>query len=686
MNKQTYHRYLIVFGCVLVSLLISLSVSERTQAAEKKIIFTTENYEGGVAIQEALDWQKDEKTAYGHLTIVLQPGTYDITESLLVYSNTTIQAAGASLIRYTRDKVSGNQGRAPLISNACAGKGGYTGAGNITIEGGTWDFQGHPGGVGYGITMEAFRFMHGRNFRIINVTMQNLYRSHFLTIEGVEQVEVRGCVFQNYTDRVTKKEAIHIDCMHNSNMAPSNQDSTVYDDTICNHITVSNCDFSSVPRGVGTHIAVAGLFPSDIVISNNTFTDITYEAIKAYHYKNVLISGNTIKRAGCGIKCYLYAADSDKDEEGNSNYLEALPGVAAEEVAPNLNIIIQGNRIEDIADSKLGFGIHLAGCAYRVMKDVTVAGNVISSSQTTATKRSGICVKYAENIRLIGNVVQRAGSSGLLIANGRSITAKQNRVSSPSSYGMAVQNSSVITLMNNTVLDAGKRGIYLKTTRDSRISVNTVKRDQTGGIGLVSNSVRVRITSNSLSSSGKNAISISNSAQPYVYGNTIQSPKNFGIYTYKSNTGTIKKNTVKKAGSTAIIASTGLGTKVEKNAIDKTGKYGILFTSAKRCSASGNVIRRTKKYAVIFSANSKNKKQNLNYPLVKVKKDRKELYGYAGKNIKIKIMVGKWSKTARSKKNGSFSMKIKKLKKKKRHTIQVTDKLGNILQWERGTK
>lgn len=686
MNRQTYHRYLFVFGCVLVTFLISLSVSGRVQAAEKEIAITTENYEEGAAIQEALDWQSSEETAYDHLTIVLGPGTYDITESLLIYSNTTIRASGDSLIRYVRDKVSGNQGRAPLISNACAGAGGYTGAGNITIEGGTWDFQGHPGGVGYGITMEAFRFMHGRNFQILNVTMQNLYRSHFLTIEGVDQVEVRGCVFQNYTDRVAKKEAIHIDCMHNSNMAPSNQDSVVYDDTICNHISISNCAFSNVPRGVGTHIAVAGLFPSDIVISNNTFTDITYEAIKAYHYKNVLITGNTITRAGCGIKCYLYTADSDKDEEGSSNYQAALPGVATEEVAPNLNIVIQWNTIQDIGDSRLGFGIHLAGGAYRVIKDVTVVNNVISSSQVTATKRSGIYVKYAENIRLTSNTVQRTGGRGILIANSRTVVVKQNRISTSSSQGIAAHDSSVLTLTDNAVRNAGKEGIYLKSTRDSRISKNTVKSDKTGGIKLTSNSIRVRIVSNSLSSSGKNAVSILNSTQPYVYGNMIQSPKNFGIYSYKSDAGTIKKNTVKRAGSTAIIASTGKGTKVEKNVIDKTGKYGILFTSAKKCFASKNTIQRTKKYAIIFSADSKNKKQNLNYPYVRIKKDRKELHGYAGEKIKITVTIGKWSKTVRAKKNGSFTMKIKKLKKKRFYTIQVKDKLRNVLRWERGKK
>lgn len=683
MNKQTYHRTFIVLGCVIVSLFILLSVSVRAQAADKEILITTENYRGGIAIQEALDWQSNSETAYDHLTVSIQSGTYDITEALLVYSNTTIRAASDATIRYTRKKVSGNQGRAPLISNFCSGKSGYSGAGNITIEGGIWDFQGHQGGVGYGITMEAFRFMHGSKFRVVNVTMQNIYRSHFLTIEGVEQVEVTGCVFRDYTNRTNKKEAIHIDCLHNDAMAPSNQENVIYDDTICNHISVNNCSFSNVPRGVGTHIAVAGLFPSDIVISNNTFTDITYEAIKAYHYKNAQITGNVITRAGCGIKCYLYAADSDRDEEGASNYLLALPGVTTEGTAPNLNTIIQWNVIRDVTDSKLGFGIHLAGNVDRVVKDITVSNNVITSTGAVSTKRSGIYVKYGENIRLLNNTIAKTGGAGILVVQGKTLTISQNQISFPVSNGVSVQDSSVVTLQSNAVSYAGKRGIYLKNTGNSRISTNTIKKDRTGGIGVTKNSIQVSVVKNNLLYSGKNAVSVCDSRQALVYGNTIQSPKNFGVYAYKSDSSKIKKNTLRSTKSTAVIASTSTGILVAKNVIEKTGKYGILFTSAKKSYASKNKIQRTKTYAIIYSENSKNKKQNLNYPHVSAKKGKKEIHGYTYKNMKIKVTISKKTKSTKTKKNGLFSVKVKKLKKKQKYTIQVTDKLGNSLTKER---
>lgn len=61
-------------------------------------------------------------------------------------------------------------------------------------------------------------------------------------------MEVKGCEFHDYTNLSIRKEAIHIDCVHNDHMAPSNQENIIYDDTICNDISISNCDFSHVPR------------------------------------------------------------------------------------------------------------------------------------------------------------------------------------------------------------------------------------------------------------------------------------------------------------------------------------------------------------------------------------------------------------------------------------------------------
>lgn len=672
----------IVFGCILFSCLSLLSVPFCVQAATKQINITTKNYNGGKAIQEALDLQSGETPKYEQLTVYIKGGVYRITSSLLVYSNTKICADSDTLIYYCKgNNALSKRGRAPIISNFCSGKRGYEGASNITVEGGTWDFQGHAEGEHSGMTMEAFRFMHGRNFRVANVTMRNLYRSHFLTLEGVEYAEVTGCEFLDYTNQSIKKEAIHIDCVHNDHMAPSNQENIIYDDAICKHISISKCDFSRVPRGIGTHVAVAGLFPSDITISNNTFTDITYEAIKAYHYKNVRITGNTITRAGCGIKCYLYSTDNDKDEESNSNYVPALPGTTVENVPVFQNIVIQWNTIQEITNAKIGFGIHLAGNASRIIGGATVAYNVITTSSVLpSTKRSGIYVKYGNNIQLISNRVYRTGDTGILVAYGNGITAKGNVIGSTMGNGLTAKYCQGVTCSENAIAWTGKRGLQYKETKNSRIENNTIWKDKTGSIALTENSDSVIVNKNKLTSSMKNAICVSSSKKARIRYNTISRPKNYGIYAYKADQSRIEKNAVKRSKSTAIIGSTSSKILVKKNTIDKTGKYGILFTSAKRCRAKDNSIQRTKKYGIIYSDNSKNKKQNLNYPHVKLKKGEKEITGYTYKDMRVHAAKGKKAKKTKTQKDGKFVIKVPKLKKKQMYVIRVEDKLGNYLE------
>ena len=55
------------------------------QAAEKTVTINTGNYRGGKAIQEAFDTQA-ASDGTDELVVKLEPGTYNITESLIVYS------------------------------------------------------------------------------------------------------------------------------------------------------------------------------------------------------------------------------------------------------------------------------------------------------------------------------------------------------------------------------------------------------------------------------------------------------------------------------------------------------------------------------------------------------------------------------------------------------------------------
>lgn len=78
----------IVFGCILFLCLSVLPLPLCTQAASKQINITTKNYNGGKAIQEALNLQSGEKPKYEQLTVYIQG---EHTTSPAHYSFTVIR-------------------------------------------------------------------------------------------------------------------------------------------------------------------------------------------------------------------------------------------------------------------------------------------------------------------------------------------------------------------------------------------------------------------------------------------------------------------------------------------------------------------------------------------------------------------------------------------------------------------
>ena len=642
------------------------------QAAEKTVTINTGNYRGGKAIQEAFDTQA-ASDGTDELVVKLEPGTYNITESLIVYSHTRLEATGSTL-RYTRTlKLEDSDGRAPMIANACEGKKGYDGASDITINGGTWDFQGSKGQVNAGVTLEAFRFMHGKNVSFTNMTMQNLKKSHYLTIEGLDNVTIQNCTFKDFQSITARKEAIHIDCMHNDSMAPSNQENTVYDDTICNNVTVDGCTFVDVPRGIGTHIAVGGLYPSNMKFTNNTFKNITYEAIKAYHYKNVIITGNTIDKAGCGIKSYLYAepSDNDNDEEGNSNYLSALKNTATEGVPYNANVLISQNTVRNITDSKEGFGIHIAGNASRPIQGVTVTNNTVS-----ATKLAGIYAKYANRITISDNTVANSGECNILLTSAGQSVVQKNQLSAAGQDGLLVQDSWTSTVADNTVSNAKKHGIYMNTVSSAVVRGNTTSKDKTGGIAS-DKCKKIQVTANTVKSSGKNAIVIQNSPSASVNENQVKTAKNFGVYVFASNQALVQKNAIQNTKSTGIVIQKGTRIKVKNNTVKKAGKYGILFTKTKKSSASSNKITSAKNISLCYSKDAKNRKQNLYFLKLDLKKGAKKISGRVISKVKVSATVNGKTKTKKTSKKGKFSLSVKKLKKGSLVKFTLKDSLGN---------
>lgn len=678
-GKTSFMR--LVNVCILLGFIL-VSGNSVKAAGTKEVTISPSDYNGGKAIQQAFDLQKGDTPAYDLLTVTLKPGTYRIEETFLIYSNTKLIANDCNIL-YVRSMTGKNGVEAPILTNACSGKKGYSGAGNISIEGGTWDFQGSNGEVNYTKSLEAFRFLHGSGFTLTNLTMKNLYQSHFITIEGVEKVTISGCTFRNQVDITSKKEAIHVDCMHNDSMAPSNQDNVVYDDTICNNITVTGCTFDKVPRGIGTHIAVAGLYPSNIVITDNIFRNITYEAIKAYHYTNATISNNVIQNAGCAIKYYLYAEpdDNDKDEEGDSNYLEALKGTKTSAVPSNLAAIISNNTISDITAKENGFGIQVAGNNDRIMNGITISGNTITASgKGNATRLAGIYLKYANNCNVSNNTVGKSKETGLLVANCQSMTISNNTLSNIQQDALLVKDSKSVTCSGNTISQAVKHGIYAEKTKGIKLISNRITGAKQGGICANKGCPKIQITKNTVKNAGRDGIDVMSCQNAKVTGNEVNTVKKLGIFLDASNGSSIKKNTVEKTKGNGVVVQSSSKVNVTANTVKNAGKYGILFNKTKTSKGNKNKIINAKNYALNYSSNSKNAKWNLKFVGVTAKKGAKTVTGSTTRGLKVSVQFDKKKKTYTKalKPNGSFSIPVPAMKKGSVCRIQLTDKLGNV--------
>ena len=569
------------------------------------ITFTTADYESGYALQQYLDYQRGSTPKYDMLTITLAPGEYSFDACLCVYSNTTIKANGAT-IYYTR-RAGNSDGKNPIIFNDAEGAYGYDGASNITIDGGIWDLQGQPGQAMYGKRLEGIRFMHCKNITVKNLTIQNMYTTHMLTIEGVDGATVTNCTFKHQYMINQKKEAIHIDSMHNYSMAPSSQNDIKYDDTFTNNLVVDSCTFEDVPRGIGTHIAVEGCYPDNITITNNTFNDITYEAVKAYCYKNFTIKNNYIKLCGIGIKAYNYvpASETDGTADDEKPYQKPNDGVIREKNPSSFNGVIEKNTIVNATRSN-AFGIHLQGCKERPYRGVYVYDNIISNSG-----KIGIYAKGCEDIILEKNTITDSSGMGIDIGDSKDCDVFNNTIDKAKALGVCVKNGSGNVIRDNTIKTTTKQNIYAVNCSNVTIDNNDVTSGKKGGIGIDKGCKSAKITNNKVKSAGKNGISISEISSPTVKGNTVTSPKNFGLYFFKTTGGTITGNTIKNAKKSGIVVHKTNKTNIKKNTIEKTGQYGILFSGTKKSFAYGNKIKKAKSYKVLYANSCKNKKKNI---------------------------------------------------------------------------
>ncbi len=621
-----------LFVCLFAFLLFTTAnAAESTVWVENSkgqilVRFPVDTSAAAADLQKALDYVRDNSSASNILSVVPAAGTYHIDNSLNLYSHTVLDLSAGVTLKRDNDASMIRFGR----GNAQAS--GYDGFENITIQGakdsyGTLD--------GNALKHTIVRFAHAKNvtFRYLNFT--NVSRNHHLEFAGSKDVLVENCKFNNFYPKAKEStyncEAIQMDILTEGHFPKYD----FYDNTVNKNITIQNCLFEDVNRGVGVHSGQVGLYMENIKITNNIFKNATGYAVVATNYKNSEISNNTIIDCGSGIIFRHITPGYINYYEGNSKTIDT-----------NMNCVIRDNTIsvKKTAFKNARYGISVYGklltkpatdngttfpaADYRV-SGLTITGNTITSktyangiwlqgtinstvSQNSVTynipkKESNSCdgikLEDTDGIILTENTVTESSStriarSGFYIRNAENTTIKNCTVKNMYQDGIYLNESDGCIIENNTIDGVRKHGIYVDENSGTKEAPTSVKKNTIKNVGsrgiCVNSGAWVNAESNAITKTGGHGICVTNGAfAANILNNTVKNAGDAGIYINdKSSADLISGNKITSPKGQGIYINSGsTAVTIEKNTITSSKSYGIFVRSSTATKIASNKIK-----------------------------------------------------------------------------------------------
>ncbi|MFJ9468319.1 right-handed parallel beta-helix repeat-containing protein [Streptomyces caniferus] len=248
------------------------------------------------AVQAALD----AAYAAGGGWVIVPSGTYRLaTLPLRIRRNTRLTLMpGARMVRAAA---------VTMLLNGDSDQtfGGYTGHGNIVVEGGVWDMAGTvvtPSNM-------CMSFGHASNVTVRDTTVLDLPGYHGIEYNSIKTGRVLNCNFLGYIDPGGRdfSEAIQLDLAKGTayfgGFGPA-------DDTACVDILIDGCTVgpsgtagtTAWPRGIGSHSASPNKPHRDVRVKNCRFESCAQFAIGAYTWEGVVIEGVQMRGCGAGIR------------------------------------------------------------------------------------------------------------------------------------------------------------------------------------------------------------------------------------------------------------------------------------------------------------------------------------------------------------------------------------------------
>jgi hypothetical protein len=419
------------------------------------------------AIQLALNDARDTGGAW----VLVPPGTYLIGATLRIYNNTRLTLMQGAEFRR-------NHGGTMML-NGDAGQafGGYTGNGDITIEGGLWNMRGTtPGMTGSAMCISIG---HAENITIRDLEIRDLPGYHGIELNSTIHGTIADCRFRGYVDPGGRdfSEAVQLDLAKGAGefggFGP-------YDHTPCEDITVTGCYFggsgtagtTAWPRGVGSHSATITKYHRRIRISDCAFEGVLQYGVSAYNWEDLTVTGNTFNSCGSSVRLRSVILTDTEDTK--------LPdGTQTNASQVMRNISITGNTMRE----GLGYdaAIIVRGELSGVVLNVTIVGNTID---TTTNAQHGIQLVWVSRVTVADNVIANVAASGVSSSNLNNVNIDGNVVWGAGTNGITAGSSDNSNILNNQIRDPGNNGIFINDATDIQIRGNFVQgARQSGGAG-----------------------------------------------------------------------------------------------------------------------------------------------------------------------------------------------------------
>lgn len=609
-NMKLRRNGIVLLMAMMVCFIGLMSFSKEAEAAKKskpyKVKGTTITVKAkkksditeklDAALKAARDKASDKK----QYTVVVPKGTYYINQKgLHIFSNTTLDLSKGVTLKYKSKKSH------PMLATGVSGKykgvknyntsskcKGYKGFRNITIKGGKFASTSSN-------TSSTMRIFHATNITLEGVTFSNGGGVHQLEVAAIDKFYVRNCTFKDYGKNYKgssnrKLEALQMDNPCSKAVYPD----TYEDGTVMKNVEITGCTFSNVPRGVGSHTLLNGAYNTNIKINNNTFKNLSEEAIVALNYQNCEIKDNKISNCGGGVlvqffkptpesisttvkdgkKAYKGTIQHDANTVISGNTITTKYNKKCDEIQgikvyglnftaskkgrdgkkiPKGNYYISNVTVENNTITTAGYGIHMMDTRDCVVKNNTITESNVSSSDKNKAKYDGVLVEnYAQNTSVSENTIKSMKRHGIFVQQSAKLTTiDHNTISGCARSGIsffAKSGASIVT--ENKISSCKENGIIL----NENCSVGTISnnkiacKNESAGIYVYNKStITGSILSNEISGTNRAGIMIQGNSQVSkdIKDNTISNTSR-GMYILESSKvlGTISENTMTDVG------------------------------------------------------------------------------------------------------------------------------------------